>query len=169
MPAKESPTAMRLMSMVLVPIAWITRSMVPASASQSASVSGISSPLSHASTRTNWPACAAERATSGECTLNSTMPPASSILSTMVWARLAEFGVARGLVDPRADLVRRERDVADDFTRRRLTVTGRADRRGAAARRVAARIHVGDRGLLRALPSSAIVPHLVVLRPGSPR
>ena len=67
MPAKDSPTVILFMLMVLVPMAWMTRSMVPALASQSASVSGMSSPFGSASTRTNCPAWA-DLATSGDFT-----------------------------------------------------------------------------------------------------
>ena len=58
---------------------------MPVSASQSASVSGISSPSGRGSTRTNWPARAA-RAISGERTVNSTMPGVSSFFARIVWA-----------------------------------------------------------------------------------
>ena len=83
MPAKASPTFMALMAMELVPMAWMTMVMVPAFSSQSASVSGISSPLSQGSTRTNWPA-RADLAISGALTVNSTMFSASSNFSRMV-------------------------------------------------------------------------------------
>ncbi len=100
MPAKASPTSMRLMPIELAPIAWMTRSIVPALASQSASVSGISSPFGDGSTRTNWPACAA-LAISGDCTVNSTMPLGEIDLLEDGLRRLAEVGVARGALDQR--------------------------------------------------------------------
>ena len=60
-PVNASPTSMALISMLLVPTPWTTRQMVPASTSQSASVSGISSPSGRGSRRTNWPAWARGR------------------------------------------------------------------------------------------------------------
>jgi hypothetical protein len=52
-PVNASPTAIALISMLLVPTPWTTRQMVPAAASQSASVRGMSSPSGRGSTRTN--------------------------------------------------------------------------------------------------------------------
>lgn len=75
MPANESPTAILLISMLEVPTPWTTREIVPASSSQSARVSGMSSPSSHGSTRTNCPAFAAAAMT-GEWTVISSMPSA---------------------------------------------------------------------------------------------
>ena len=46
-------------SRVVLPTAWITSVMVPASGSKSASVSGMRSPCSCSITMTNWPALAA--------------------------------------------------------------------------------------------------------------
>jgi hypothetical protein len=77
-------------SMLLVPTPCTTKVMVPASTSQSARVSGISSPSGSGSTRTNWPARAA-RAMSGERTVNSTMPSLSSALATIVAGAAARF------------------------------------------------------------------------------
>ena len=83
MPVKASPTFIRLIWIELVPMPWMTRSMVPALAFQSAKVSGINSPLGSARTRTNCPARAA-LATIGALTLISTMPVAMSRRLTIV-------------------------------------------------------------------------------------
>ncbi len=55
---------------------------VPAVASQSASVSGISSPSVVGSTRTNWPARAV-RAITGARTVNSSIPRLRCALATI--------------------------------------------------------------------------------------
>ena len=83
MPANESPTCMRLISMLLVPTPWTTRQIVPASVSQSARVSGMSSPSGRGRTRTNWPARAAAAMT-GERTVISSMPSARWSMARIV-------------------------------------------------------------------------------------
>ena len=80
----------------------------------------------------------------------------------------AELGVARAALTTRS----RSRagvkvDLADDLARRRLAVAGRADGRRAAARASPPVIDAFERGLLRALAATSMVPHLVVFRPGS--
>ena len=62
--------------------------MVPASTSQSASVSGISSPSGRGSTRTNWPGLRRRPRSAGELTVNSSMPSAE--------VRLGEDRLRRG-------------------------------------------------------------------------
>ena len=137
MPANASPTCHLVDLERLVPTPWTTRQMVPASASQSASVSGMSSPSGRGSTRTNWPACA-DCAITGDWTTNSWMPSLSSAVETICCAVAAHLGVRlarghHGAHHLRRDVDRRRRSRGPPPGRRRPP-----DRRRAAARRVAA-------------------------------
>ena len=170
MPVKASPTSIALISMLLVPTPWTTRQMVPASASQSASVSGISSPSGRGSTRTNWPACAAA-AISGRADRELL----DAVGQVRPWrgsaARWCPARCTPGRGRPcRARSRPAVHGLAEDLAGRRLAVAGRRDGRRAAARGVATGVDALQRRLLRArvveddrAPLGGLQPRLGVL------